>query len=67
MTLQQGGVQLEKKVLNAIFNKSGSGSYTPRISFPITWFRKLGITQEEKAVEVIYDEENEQIILKKAK
>lgn len=58
---------MEKKILNTTFNKSGSGGLTPKVSFPIIWFRKLGITQEDRAIEVILDEENEQIILKKAK
>ena len=58
---------MDKRDLNAMFGKSGSGSYTPKVSFPMTWFRKLGITQEDRAIEVFFDEENEQIILKKAK
>lgn len=50
-----------------MFNKSGSGSISPRVSFPMSWFKKLKVTPEDREIEVILDEENEQIILKKAK
>ncbi|WP_195940925.1 AbrB/MazE/SpoVT family DNA-binding domain-containing protein [Romboutsia sp. 1001713B170131_170501_G6] len=56
---------MEKRKLNISFNKSGSGSYTPRISLPATWVKEMGLDKENREVEVIF--ENSQIIIKKEK
>ena len=57
---------MEKRDLNVSFYKAGTGEAT-RITLPKPWLRELGITKEEKAVELIFDKENEQIIIRKKK
>lgn len=56
-----------KRDLNISFPRSGSGSISPRITLPKTYLDKLKITQEERMVELILDEENQQIIIRKKK
>lgn len=54
---------MEKRELNITFNKSGSGSLTPRISLPMSWIKEMGIDQENRKVEVTF--ENGEIRIKK--
>ena len=56
---------MEERELNISFSKSGSGSYTPRISLPATWIKDMGIDVENR--EVLVSFENEEITIKKAK
>lgn len=58
---------MEKRDMNISFTRSGSGSISPRIALPKTYLDKLQITQEERAVELILDEENQEIIIRKKK
>ena len=57
---------MEKRDLNISFYKAGNGEAT-RISLPKPWLRELGITKEKKTVEVIFDKENQQLIIRKKK
>lgn len=57
---------MEKRELNISFYKAGNGEAT-RIFLPKPWLRELGITKEDKTVELIYDKENEQLIIRKKK
>ena len=41
---------MENRNLKVSFNKSGSGSYTPRLSLPITWIREMGINEDDREV-----------------
>ena len=41
---------MESRSLNISFNKSGSGSITPKLCLPITWLREMDIDQENKKV-----------------
>ena len=54
----------EKRELNISFNKSGSGSYTPRISLPATWINEMGIDKENRKVSVTF--KDGKIIIEKA-
>lgn len=58
---------MEERKLNVSYSKSGSGSITSRLAIPIVDLRKMGVTPENREVTYIFDEENEQIIIKKAK
>ncbi len=58
---------MEERKLNVSYSKSGSGSITSRLAIPIVDLRKMGVTPENREVIYIFDEENEQIIIKKAK
>lgn len=56
---------MEERKLKVNFNKSGRGSYTPRLSLPIIDLRDMGITPEDRQVTYHYDKKNKQIIIKK--
>jgi hypothetical protein len=45
----------ETRILKVLFGKSGSGSINTRISLPITWLKEMGITQDNKEVEVTFE------------
>lgn len=54
---------MEKRILKVLLSKSGSGSLSPKISLPTTWIKEMNITQEEREVEVYF--ENNEIRIKK--
>ncbi len=60
------GESMEKRDLNVSFYKVGAGIGT-RITLPKPWLAKLGITQDEREVELILDEEKQQLIICKKK
>lgn len=45
---------MEKRKLNIQFAKSGSGSRTTRLTIPVSFIDKLGITVDSREVNVIY-------------
>lgn len=47
---------MERKELNISYTKSGSGSITSRLSIPISWLKKMGVTQEDRKVEVVFED-----------
>lgn len=53
---------MKNKVVS--FSKSGSGSLTPRVIVPITWLREMGVTPDDKRINMEYDKESKQIIIK---
>lgn len=61
---------MEKKTVKMIFNRSGGtaskGSFTNRVTIPTLWVKKLGITQEDRNVEISFDEGKSEITIKKA-
>lgn len=58
---------MESRKLNMQFVKSGSGSTTTRLALPITWIRTMGITPEDRQVEVKFNEKSGEITIKKLK
>lgn len=60
----KGGEILEKRELNISFNKAGTGK-SARLIIPIPWLRKLNITEENREIYLILDEEKEELIIKK--
>ncbi|MGL4801981.1 MAG: AbrB/MazE/SpoVT family DNA-binding domain-containing protein [Cetobacterium sp.] len=54
---------MEVRDLNIIFNKSGTGSTSTRLSIPIKWLRQMDISQDERGVTVYFD--GEKIIITK--
>ncbi len=56
---------MEERELKVNYNKSGRGSYTPRLTLPITDLRKMGITPEDRQVKYYYNEEDEIMIISK--
>lgn len=56
---------MEARKLKVVFNKDGRGVMGTKMSLPITHFRNMGITEEDREVNYYYDEENEIMILSK--
>lgn len=56
---------MDRRILKVNFYKSGSGSTSSKITLPITILKKMGFTEEDRNAEMIYDEEKNEIILKK--
>lgn len=58
---------MEEKRARVIFNKSGGtagkGGITNRITIPTTWIKEMGITEEQREVNISFD--GEKIIIKK--
>lgn len=57
---------MEKRDLNVSFYKVGTGFGT-RITLPKPWLKKMGVTQDEKKIELTFDEETETITICKKK
>lgn len=57
---------MEKRDLNISFYKAG-GTLATRLNIPIPWVKKMGLTPEEKGIELIFDEKKEEIIIRKKK
>ncbi len=56
---------MEERKLKINFNKSGRGSYTPKIALPITDVKRMRITPEDRQVNYYYNDENDIMILSK--
>lgn len=56
---------MDSRKLNVSFNKSGRGTYTPRITLPIKYIKDMGITNEDRQVKVQYNFEKKEIIIRK--
>lgn len=56
---------MKSRILNVIFNKSGSGSTSTRVTIPITWLKEMNITKDDRQVKVTFD--GEKIIIQKEK
>lgn len=63
----RGGYIMEERNMKISFGKSGSGSISPRVSLPLSWLKRVGITPEDREVEIILDDDKEEIIIKKRK
>jgi hypothetical protein len=48
---------MEKRVLKIMFAKGGSGSLHTKLNVPITWIRAMGVSQENREVDVSFDGE----------
>ena len=58
---------MDKRILNISFNRAGSGSVTKRLIIPSKVIADMGITNEEREVEFIYDDTKKEITIKKFK
>ncbi len=56
---------MERRILKISFNKSGRGTYTPKLALPITFTDKMGISFEDREIDVFFDEDKKEIIIKK--
>ena len=57
---------MEKREALIQFPKMGNGTGA-RINLSVPLLKKIGFSQEEREVEVLYDEENQKIIIQKRK
>ena len=52
---------MQKKIAKVIFNRSGgtagSGGITNRITIPTKWIKEMGITEEQREVNISFDGE----------
>ncbi|CAM2972654.1 hypothetical protein HAHI6034_11795 [Hathewaya histolytica] len=53
---------MQKRILNVSLVKSGSGSTTGRVVLPSLWLKEMGISQEDRAVKVLFDGEEIRIM-----
>lgn len=58
---------MEKRILKVSFFKSGSGSISPKLSIPKSFLDKIGVTQEEREIELLVNEDTKEIIIRKKK
>ncbi len=56
---------MEVRKLKIIFNKSGDGYISGKLSIPMTWLKDMNLTPEDREVEVIYDEDTKSFTTKK--
>lgn len=56
---------MEVRKLKIIFNKSGDGYYSGKLSIPMAWLNDMNLTPEDREVEVIYDEKSKSFTGKK--
>lgn len=56
---------METRILKLSYSKSGAGNITPRITLPVKWTKELGLSTEDREVEVTLD--GDAIIIKKSK
>ncbi len=57
---------MEKREALIQFPKMGNGTGA-RINLSVPLLKKIGFSQEEREVEVLYDEENQRVIIQKRK
>lgn len=58
---------MDKRILKISFNKAGSGSITKRLTLPSRIIADMGITENDREIELLYDENKKEIIIKKLK
>jgi hypothetical protein len=57
---------MDKREVKVSFGKAGNG-IGAKISLPVPWLKKMGIFQEDRDVEMSYNEDTHQIIISKRK
>ena len=58
---------MEKRDLNISFYKAGNGGISTRINLPKKWVEKIGVSNEERGIKLILDEEKQTITIMKKK
>ncbi len=56
---------MEEKKVKVILYKSGDGYVTPRAPIPMKWFKKMGLSEEELEVKIRFNEETNELIIRK--
>jgi len=55
---------MEEKKVKLILNKSGNGNINPRIPIPFSWFKQMGLDENNYEVNIMIDESNRLIVEK---
>ena len=59
----------ETRILRCLINKaggnSGAGSKTYRTTLPAMWMKELGVTEADRELELTFDREKAEIVIKK--
>lgn len=55
---------MEKREVKISFHKAGNGLGT-KLTLPMPWLRKMGVTSESREVEIIFNEETREITIRK--
>lgn len=56
---------MEERKLRVIFSKDGRGATNTKITLPMSYLRKMGVTPENRDVTLKFNEETNQIIIEK--
>lgn len=56
---------IQKRDLNVTFTTSGSGSKTTRLALPISIIKDMGVSEDDRKVEVVYNTIEKTITIKK--
>ena len=56
-----------KRILKISFGKTGTGNVNTKLSVPKKILEDMQVTQEEREVELEYNKEKKEIIIRKAK
>lgn len=57
---------MEKRGTKVSFNKAGNG-IASKITLPMPWLREMGVIPEEREIEMFFDKEKKEILIKKKK
>lgn len=52
---------MEERILKVLWNKSGSGSISPRVLIPIGWLKDMGVNENNKELKATYNEKTKKI------
>ena len=58
---------MDKRILKISFGKTGTGNVNTKLSVPKKILEDTQVTQEEREVELEYNKETKEIVIKKAK
>lgn len=56
---------MEKRAAKILWSKSGKGSDTTRVTLPVSWVRQMGLSYEERELDISFDEETGTITIQK--
>jgi len=46
---------MDKRQAKTLFVKNGNGSYSTRLVLPISWLKAMGVSQEDRLLDISYD------------
>lgn len=55
---------MEKRDVKISFHKAGNGLGT-KLTLPMPWLREMGVTSENREVEIIFNDETKEITIRK--